>query len=118
MATCHPETEAQIRRQASPLAKYHSEEWKSIVHPMLTVQQDGHITSHEGRHRAVAVAKAGGHWYRVAIMLRPSSRQHTGLDVPMIWKNESCRFDIAKLERDGKLRVVHPAVQWSYNQFR
>jgi len=120
IATCNPLWEGRIRKEAAPLTRYMTEEWESIVHPMLSVEMDtGLVMGHEGRHRAAAVYAEGGKWYRVAIVLRPSSRQYTYKDVPLVIHTSTkdgsfCGIDLSSAERRGRLRMVHPNVQEQY----
>jgi predicted GNAT family acetyltransferase len=77
--TTHHENEAQaIKSRAKPLEFYNSPEINQdmSVHPHVTVNHEGKVVGHEGRHRAAAIANAGGSKIRVAVVAQDSKEFH------------------------------------------
>jgi hypothetical protein len=58
-----------ILKTAKPLSYYNSPKVQkgSSVHPNISIEPDGQIVGHEGRHRAAAVYNAGGKKFKVAV---------------------------------------------------
>lgn len=102
-----------------PLAVYQSPDAQAnmIVHPHLRIDKEtGKVTGHEGRHRAAAVMKAGGKWYRIGLQLAPGSRNYRPHDMPIIWTAQFTRHttSINELVRTGKMRIIDQNVQKEY----
>jgi hypothetical protein len=116
MTTPHFKAFCEVIDESKPLDFYLSEEINKdmSVHPFLNIDQaTGKIRGHEGRHRAAAVLKKGGKWFRVALHLKPSGRSYRPKDMPMSWIGEfdSDRYDIKNLMQAGKIKVVNDSVQ-------
>lgn len=93
------------------LAFFLSKEIQSdlIAHPFIKLdKRTGKIVGHEGRHRAAAVVRAGGKWFRLAVYLIPQDWDGTAKDIPSIWKGQfrNVSFDWIDLMDSGKLKVI------------
>jgi DNA repair protein RadC len=87
-----------IMREALSLGNYNqfSQEGKTLISPLLRINQSGrrggHITGHEGRHRAAAILHNGETFFPVNIVLLDevgySSRKFSILDTPPFWYNQ------------------------------
>lgn len=102
-----------------PLDFYKSEKIQSniSVHPYLKIDKaTGKIIGHEGRHRAAAVMKAGGKWYRVGIQFSETSRNHRPENMPKIWKAQftSYQTSVENIINSGKMRIVDQHIQKQY----
>lgn len=91
------------------------------VHPYLKIDiNTGKVMGHEGRHRAAAVRKAGGKWYRVGIQFVKEgfidSRNYRSENMPRIWRAEftAYKFNIDELITEGRLRIINDSVQKEY----
>lgn len=87
----------QILNDSKSLEFYNSSKAKSYVHPFLNFdRKTGKIEGHEGRHRAAAVHKAGGHKFVVALFPRPGHRYNKLSELPTTLKGEfsSFKYDI------------------------
>jgi hypothetical protein len=109
-----------ILQKAKPLAFYLAPELQRemTVHPLLDIDlKTGRVRAHEGRHRAAAVANAGGAWYRVAIYPKPHDRLVRPKAFPRTWTNQfgtGFRVNIDKAIADGCLRILDDHVQDEY----
>jgi hypothetical protein len=98
---------------------YKSEEIQAdmSVHPHLSIDEfTGKIRGHEGRHRAAAVMKAGGKWFRVGIKFVAVSRNHRPENMPKTWKAQYSNYavNIDDLISSGKMRIVDQHIQKEY----
>lgn len=105
-----------------PLDRYKSPEYQADmrVHPMLLIDKEtGKVRAHEGRHRAAAVMKAGGKWYRIGIEFRGeygSSRNFRPEQMPRVWHGNFTNYvaNIDDLMAQGKMRIVDQHIQKQY----
>lgn len=110
----------EILDASQPLDVYQSPKAQQnmVVHPSLSINKvTGQIEGHEGRHRAAAVHKAGGKWYRLSIKLVNSESRNHGINaMPWIWLGQfnGKRFDIKNLIDQGQIKVLNTTVQKDY----
>jgi hypothetical protein len=102
-----------------PLSFYQSKEIQSdlSVHPFLKIDKNtGKVVGHEGRHRAAAVMKAGGKWYRIGIQFSETSRNHRPEGMPTTWLAQYASYtvSVAGLINSGKMRIIDQHIQKQY----
>ena len=102
-----------IFQLAKPLDFYNSPETQKDqgVHPYLEFDREtGKIQSHEGRHRAAAVYKAGGKKFPVALFPTPKHRQNSLEELPTVLTGQFNTYTIS-------IDYAEDIIEWTMGNF-
>jgi len=109
-----------IINRAGEVEDYNSPEYQKdyAVHPFLSIDSDGNIDGHEGRHRAAALLNDGEEVYRIVLVARESGWANKGygwrwkrnLPLPKVLKSQFGSYthqvddsDFTRIEREEEM---------------